>query len=674
MAITKTIEIDVNSQGATSGINNITNSIEQTDKATQSLRSQLRQAQADVGELSAKFGATSKEAIEAAKRAGELKDAIGDAKALTDAFNPDAKFSALSGSLAGVASGFSAVEGSLALAGVQSENLQETMVRLQAAMALSQGLQGLGESIDSFKQMGAVAKNALAGIRTGIAATGIGILLVAVGAIAVYWDDIKEALGGVSTEQESLNKLSQKNLDTEQSKLDAVSSQDNVLKLQGKSEKEILKIKLAQTDQVIKASEIQIEQSIATTKAQTEAARRNQEILAGVLKFISLPLTLVLQTIDAVGKALGKDFGLEDKVFKGLSSFVFDPKETQKEGDKVVAEQKKALDKLKNDRAGLQLSINGIDKQANTEATAKRKEANDKANDDAQKAKDKAIELAKEKADALERIRQGEIDTEAERRAEELFQIQEQYRLLIEEANKYGQDTTLLKEAQRTKEKELTDKFATEDAEKKLAADEKLKADAQKKLDEEKLISDKKVEIARAEAEQKAALQMLALNTAGQGVALIKSLFEKSKGVQKAAMIAESAIGIGKMLVANNTANIAALATPQAIATSGAAAVPTIAFNNISTGIGIAANIAATAKALSSLGGGGGGASAGGAAIGGSPSPPPAPQFNVVGNTGINQLASTLGSQQPVQAFVVANQVTSQQALDRNIISNASIG
>ena len=287
---------------------------------------------------------------------------------------------------------------------------------------------------------------------------------------------------------------------------------------------------------------------------------------------------------------------------------------------------------------------------------------------------DKAVKLEQDKADALERIRQGEIDTEEERRAEELRQVQKQYADLIAEANKYGQDTTLLKEAQRTKEKELTDKFALEDAEKKLAADEKLKAEAQKRLDEEKLISDKKVEIARAEAEQKAALQMLALNTAGQGVALIKSLFEKSKGVQKAAMIAESAIGIGKMLIANNTANIAALATPQAIATSGAAAIPTIAFNNISTGIGIAANIAATAKALSSLGGGGGGASAGGAAVGGSPSPPPAPQFNVVGNSGVNQVAATLGQQQPVQAFVVANQVTTQQSLDRNIINNASIG
>lgn len=665
MAITKTIEIDLNSQGATSGINNITNSIEGADKATQSLKSQLREAQAEVAELSDKFGSTSKEAIEAAKRAGELKDAIGDAKALTDAFNPDAKFNALSGSLAGVASGFSAVEGSLALAGVESENLQETMVRLQAAMALSQGLQGLGESIDSFKQMGAVAKNALAGIRTGIAATGIGVLLIAVGALVAYWDDIKEAVNGVSSEQEALNIKTQANLDAEQKKLDTIGSQDNVLKLQGKSEKDILKIKIAQTDQVIKATENQIAQNDITAKAQIAAAQRNKDILKGILDFLSIPFQAVLKTIDSIGAAVGEDFGLS-KGFSSLldkgASLIFDPVAETKKAEETRQASLKAIEKLKNDRAGMQLSIQAIDKQANTDATAKRKEANDAA-----------IKLEQDKADALERIRQGEIDTEAERRAEELRKVQEDYKLLIAEAEKYGKDTTKLKEAQRTKEKEITDKFKKEDAEKKLAADEKAKAEAQKKLDDEKLIADKKIEIAKSEAEQKAALQMLALNTAGEGVALIKGLFEKSKGVQKAAMIAESAIGIGKMIIANNSANIAALATPQAVATSGAAAIPTIAFNNISTGIGIAANIAATAKALSSLGGGGA-PSGGGGAVGGSPTPPPAPQFNVVGNTGVNQLAQTLGSQQPIQAFVVANQVTSQQALDRNILNNASIG
>lgn len=53
-----------------------------------------------------------------------------------------------------------------------------------------------------------------------------------------------------------------------------------------------------------------------------------------------------------------------------------------------------------------------------------------------------------------------------------------------------------------------------------------------------------------------------------------------------------------------------------------------------------------------------------------------APQFNVVGNAGTNQLAQTLAGQasQPIQAYVVSGAVTTAQSLDRNIISNASIG
>ena len=627
MAITKTIEIDVNSQDATNGINNITNSIEQTDKATQSLRSQLRQAQSDVAELSDKFGATSKEAIEAAKRAGQLKDAIGDAKNLTDAFNPDAKFSALSGSLSGVASGFSAVEGSLALAGVQSENLQETMVRLQAAMALSQGLQGLGESIDSFKQMGAVAKNALAGIRTGIAATGIGLLLVALGAIVAYWDDIKEAVGGVSSEQETLNQQSQTNLDIEQQKLDTIGNQDNVLKLQGKSEKEILKIKLAQTDQVIKASEIQIEQSIATAKAQTEAAKRNQEILAGVLKFLSLPLTMILKTVDAVGAALGKDFGLEDKVFKGLASFVFDPKETQQEGDKVVAEQKKALDKLKNDRAGLQLSINNIDKQASKEASDRRKEAADKSKE----AKDKAL--------------QDEIDV-----------LNEQSKILAQ-----GREIAKANDEKRLEDLKAFGEKKTEELNNQLAQQEAIR---QKELENEQVLSD-----------GKKAIQESSFAVVESGLGLLKTLFEKNKGLQKAALIAESAIGISKIVINTQAANAAARLKYALIPGGAALAAAEITLNKIGAGIGIATNIAATAKGLSALGGGSakGGSANGGDTGGGAPSIA-SPSFNVVGNSGVNQIAQTLGAQQPVQAYVVANNVTTQQALDRNIVRNASIG
>ena len=69
-------------------------------------------------------------------------------------------------------------------------------------------------------------------------------------------------------------------------------------------------------------------------------------------------------------------------------------------------------------------------------------------------------------------------------------------------------------------------------------------------------------------------------------------------------------------------------------------------------------------------GGGGGGTVATPTA----PSLPPA--FNVVGASDTNQLAEAIGSQsqQPVQAFVVSNDVTTAQEMDRNIVKGASIG
>ena len=52
-----------------------------------------------------------------------------------------------------------------------------------------------------------------------------------------------------------------------------------------------------------------------------------------------------------------------------------------------------------------------------------------------------------------------------------------------------------------------------------------------------------------------------------------------------------------------------------------------------------------------------------------------APEFNVVGASPINQLAQTIGEQdqKPVKAFVVANEVSTAQSLDRNIIESASL-
>ena len=665
MAITKTIEIDVNSQGATSGINNITNSIEGADKATESLKSQLRQAQADVAELSNKFGATSKEAVEAAKRAAELKDAIGDAKALTDAFNPDAKFSALSGSLAGVASGFSAVEGSLALAGVESENLQETMVRLQAAMALSQGLQGIGESIDSFKQLGAVIKtttifqkaSAIAQKvwNAAMASNPIGVIVVAIIALISAGYALVKMFNDSSEANEKAAAATKANTLALQNQSKQAEKSSSKLSEYNKYQYDLAKASGASSEQLRKLALKHKDEEIALSQKNTMLARstflRERDTLAS------------LKAADASDDVIEAQEKLTQDTYKEFNK--------QREGYYKSKEEKVALIRQQN------VEIKTEQTNANKTASEKQKEANDKAKELAQKAKDDKIKAEKDKADALERIRQGEIDTEAERRAEELRQVQKQYADLIADAEKYGKDTTALKEAQRTKEKEITDKFAKEDADKKLAEDEKLKAEdekrkaeAQKKLDDEKIIADKKIEIEKTLAESKKAIQDASFAVAESGISLIKGLFEKNKGVQKAAMLAESALGIAKIIVNTQTANAVAMASP-INAVDPTYGIRSRIINTVSAGIGIAANIAATAKGLAALGGGG---AASGGNVGGGGGAAPAPQFNVVGNSGVNQVAATLGQQQPIQTYVVANQVTSQQSLDRAIINNASIG
>lgn len=612
----------------------VNDNIDETTKSVVSLKTQLRQAQQEVAALSDKFGATSKEAVEAAKQAAILKDKIGDAKALTDAFNPDAKFNALSSSLSGVASGFAAYQGALGIVGVESKDLEQQLLKVQSAMAIAQGLQGLGEARDSFKQLKAVGVNAFNAIRTAIGSTGIGLIVVAAGAIYAYWDDIKETVSSVSVEQKKLNELSKINLDTEQKKLDTVGNQDNILKLQGKSEKEILRLKLAQTDQVIKASEIQIQQSIATEKAQTAAAKRNQEILAGALKFISIPLTVILKTIDAVGNALGKDFGLESKVFKSISSLVFDPVQTKKAGDAVVQEQRNALQKLKNDKAGLQLSINSIDKQASIEADNLSKEASKKSKLEREKSKEEREKEAQEERDFF---------------------------IGIDNANR--------------------DRRVTEAAEKELA-DAKVLADATA-LSDALILEDEKNKkrsldnIAReqAEADAKTAIRMRALDDLtyifgaesqlGKAFLIAKQLLmarELALEINKTITFSTQAAARSAVAVAEGTAQTAKVGFPQNIPLLiGYAAQAAGIFMAIRSAVK-SAKSSVSLPSMPSVGNSYSGA------------PSSAPSFNIVGTSGQNQIAQSLGNQVPIKAYVVANDVSSQQSLDRNIVKTATLG
>lgn len=338
------------------------------EKALGSLKQQLREATAEVQALSEKFGATSQQAVEAAKRASELKDQIGDSKNLIDAFNPDTKFKAFSQTLGAVAGGFAAVQGALGLLGAEGEDVQKTLAKVQSALALSQGLEQLGDLGDAFKNLKTVAVDSFKAIKAAIGSSGIGLLVLALAAIVAYWDEIKAAVTGVSLEQKKLTEETNKNAKAQQEKLSAIDSQENILKLQGKSEREILGIKIKQTDEVIKATEQQIAQQKIVVKAQLEAEKRNKEILQGIIRFLFAPLSLILSTVDQVGKVLGKDFNLEEKFSGGIAGLVFDPEETEKKGKETLAALDKSLNDLKNKRAGYQLSIQAIDKQAADQA------------------------------------------------------------------------------------------------------------------------------------------------------------------------------------------------------------------------------------------------------------------------------------------------------------------
>jgi hypothetical protein len=165
---------------------------------TRSLRSQLRESVQELARLQNTAGASAKEIANAAKRAAELKDRIGDAKATIDAFNPDAKFKAFGQSIQGVAGAFAGAQGALALFGVESENVQKQLLKVQGALAFSEGLNTILGSIDGFKNLALVIKTqvlqAFTTLRGAIIASGIGALAIGLGLLIANFDKVRDAI------------------------------------------------------------------------------------------------------------------------------------------------------------------------------------------------------------------------------------------------------------------------------------------------------------------------------------------------------------------------------------------------------------------------------------------------------------------------------------------------
>ena len=150
-------------------------------------------------------------------------------------------------------------------------------------------------------------------------------------------------------------------------------------------------------------------------------------------------------------------------------------------------------------------------------------------------------------------------------------------------------------------------------------------------------------------------------------IASITELFgKKSEAAAKKAFQVQKAVNIATALITTYQSATSAYAsqftpfpTPDSPIRGGIAA-----------GIAVATGLANVAK-ISQQKFEGGGSVGGGGGGGGGSIPSMSPSFNVVGNSGMNQLAQI--QQTPVQAYVVSGEVTSAQALDRNRIKNATL-
>lgn len=379
-----------------------------------SLKKQLREAQAEVAILSDKFGATSTEAANAAKKAAELKDRISDARALTDAFNPDAKFKSLTASLSGVAGGFGAVQGAMALFGAESDNVQKTLLKVQSAMALSQGLQAVGDSIDSFKNLGLVIRtqvvSAFTTLRGAIIATGVGALAVGLGLLVANFEQIKETLlkvfpdlkgfgdevmrivhaitdfiGLTSEQGRQLDKLKE-NLKNVTNVYD---NQIKVLETQDGKEAEIYELKQKRLNEQIKILNL-------TKKQKGEL---NKDEINQLRDLDADKVVLENNEVKRKEAAVNKEYQRNQASMKATTDF-----EVQLANDLRKLDEKKAADKRALDFQNMENLITDLDYKNGLLDNDFKEDQQRLANKEAYIAEQKAIELSNTDLTELERI------------------------------------------------------------------------------------------------------------------------------------------------------------------------------------------------------------------------------------------------------------------------------
>jgi hypothetical protein len=161
-----------------------------------SMKAEIKALTIEAQQAVMQFGEFSPEARKAEAALASARDRMDDFNDRVKAVNPD-KFAQLQTVVSGVARGFQAAQGAMALFGNQSKDLEKTMVKLQGAMALADGLEGLGKVQQQFT---AIAGNIKGGVINAFKALGnmstlaFGVIGVALTLIITNFDTLKKAV------------------------------------------------------------------------------------------------------------------------------------------------------------------------------------------------------------------------------------------------------------------------------------------------------------------------------------------------------------------------------------------------------------------------------------------------------------------------------------------------
>ena len=299
-------------------------------------------------------------------------------------------------------------------------------------------------------------------------------------------------------------------------------------------------------------------------------------------------------------------------------------------------EAKKQLLELENERAAILAKVTGFESEQLINRNSLLREQRDLQDEINQQ----AIDRQKQLDDISLQIMQEGID-------KELMMSAQKYDDLYAQAEGNAELQKQITEAQEAEQQAIRDKY---DAERK-AAEDKARAD-QIALEREK----------QQQLEQLATDGLQAVSGAtefflSKSKVNAKRQFQITKSLQLSLAIIDGIKAVTASLAASPVA-IGPAPNPAGIAS--------LAFAVLSSAVAVA-KIASAKYEPSGGGGGGGGArpsapsipSAGGGG---------APQFNTVGTSGFNQVAGSIAeqNQEPVKAYVVSTDVTSQQSLDRN--------